>query len=169
VARSEFKGRQYTGYTPTPEILETWKERAKAANLSLNHYILEAVESVGEQKPTPEVDTTTELNTLRAENQQLKVELDRIRLRDAEILKRGEELRKQAESQKTFTTSFMPIPSKQAIISKLRAAGGFWTSDRINRELGIYINSGDNIDKILDELEDLGLIKETARGWQWIK
>ena len=156
MARSQFKGRQFTLYLPTSKYLEIWRSRAKAAHCSLNHYILETVESAGEQQPAPKSDTD-ELNKLRAENQQLKAELDRLRIWQSNIFKIDE-----------AKDTFQPVQFKEAVIRKMRT-GGYWNSARIDREFKIYIQTGYNVGKILDELLDLGLIKETARGWQWIK
>ena len=143
-------------YLPTSKYLEIWQSRAKVAHCSLNHYIFETVESAGEQQAEPKAGTD-ELNKLRAENQQLKAELERLRAWQASIFKAGE-----------AKDTFRPIPLKEAVISKMRA-GGFWNTARINREFNLYIQTGYNMGKILDELADLGLIKETARGWTWIK
>ena len=163
MAREEFRGRQFTIYLPTPKYLEIWRERAKAANTSLNHYILEAVDSIGEQLPSPKTDTD-ELNKLRAENQQLKAELERIRLRDARFEMAEKAMFETTHSEGTFS----PIPFKEALVNDIRS-GGYWTSAKINRKFQGYIAIGARPGKILDELVDLGLIKETARGWVWIK
>ena len=157
MARSEFKGRQFAIYLPTAEYLEIWKQRANAVNCSLNRYIFETVESAGEQHPAKKSDTD-ELNMLRAENQQLKAELERLRSWQSNLLK----------IDKTKDT-FQPMPFKQALINALRD-GGYWTSEKINRKFRMYIEgAGANLGKVIDELAALGLIKETLRGWVWIK
>jgi len=155
MADKKFRGRQFTIYAPTSEILEIWKQRAKAVNCSLNQFIFEKVESE-ERSPAIKPDTD-ELNRLRAENQELKAEIERLRSWQSNLFK----------IDKTKDT-FQPMPFKQALINDLRD-GGYWTSEKINRKFRGYIAVGANPGKILDDLADLGLIKETLRGWTWVK
>lgn len=156
MADKKFRGRQFTIYLPTANYLEIWKQRAKAANCSLNQYIFEKVES--EEKVPALKPDTDELNRLRAEVQRLQTELEGIRRRDADFFKLPQP-----------GDTFSPMPFKQALINALRE-GGYWTTAKINSKFRMYIEgAGANPGKIIDELATLGLIRETLRGWVWVK
>ncbi len=160
MARKDIRGRDYTIYLPTKEDLLRWKALAKPTGSNLSHWIFEMVELAIENRPsTPKVDTD-ELNKLRAENQQLKAELERLRTWQASIFKISE-----------TKDTFHPMPFGKAVINLLKR-GGKWSSIRITKELKLYFKAGydsRDLGKVIDQLEELGLIKETENGWIWNK
>jgi len=181
MARSSLKGRQYTIYVHRDEDLADWKKLCPSS-MTLNGWILEMIEKgidVIEKRSIPRINDTEELNALRKENLELKKENEVLAAR-----------LHQKEIQDALEQSQKPLQLDKQIVDLLKT-GGFWPSTRIIANL---INHGEMDDAAytptaleervmknanskrrkaikhtLQELEQLGLLELTPRGWKWIK
>lgn len=142
-------------YLPTAEFLGALRKRAEAYGLSLNRYVLEALEAFGEEKPTS--CSSEELQILQDQNKALREELE-------------ESHRKTVLTQKlvTMTGEVNPDTFKTDVAAHIRT-GGYWNSKRLNETFKEQIEAGKDIDKALEELAEIGIITETRSGWLWIR
>jgi len=169
--RPEFKGRQATIYLDTHADLVRWKKLAKPN--TLNRWVIETVEAAIEA-PRPKSSNGEEINQLRKENLDLRQEVERLaaRLREAE---------------EVYEKSTQIHPQLDKGVVDLLRSGGTWTSPKINAQLltadkDLYkkffteshaefskVDHAKAINRTLEQLELVGLIKQTAKGWTWSK
>ena len=168
--RSQFAGRQVTLYLDTHADLMRWQQLAKPN--TLNRWVIETVEaSIDALRPKISSD---EINQLRKENQDLKQANERLAARVNEV-------------EDAFENSRTTPPHLDKSVVDLLLSGGSWLSSTINENL--IITSGDDkqyykfykdatkkkldrakaINRTLEQLELVGLVKNTRSGWVWNK
>jgi 23S rRNA pseudoU1915 N3-methylase RlmH len=179
--------RQFTLYFRSVEDKKRWRELSKP--YTLNKWILLTVEKALESPAPSRTKTTDDINALRKEvvdlrkeNESLAARLDQIRAREVEdILERS---------------SNTPMRMDKHVVDLLRS-GGYWSSTRLIKKLAqeaappegmhafameennsitadFFSNINDNltldvkaVERTLDALEQIGLVKKTWQGWKW--
>jgi hypothetical protein len=189
MARREIRDRQYTIYFPSKDDLERWRKLSRP--LTLNHWIMLMVEKSIEDEPT-KTKSSDDINALRKENLELKKEnkvleakLEQNRVREVEGLL------EQARGPMPLDRHVVDLlrsggcwPSARIIKElKITAEKEMATADG---EDGLYLPSAFTsaftsalirghgsepraVNKTLEQLETLGLVKNTWKGWVWIK
>jgi hypothetical protein len=166
--RKKYADRQATIYFESPEALETCRGRAQKSGLTMNSYVLEAIQlaEVGEgswrrQRTSAKeesIDVET-FNRLRQENIQLRANLERLRQEANE-----EQLQ---HSLTIHLDDELPLTLYNAL-DCLRD-GHVWNVKKITDELNkTYPRLGDTsqIARALSYLEGMELIVETKGGWR---
>jgi hypothetical protein len=172
--RSEYAGRQVTLYLDTHADLVRWTELARPS--TLNRWVIEIVEA-SIDAPTQKSSNKVygeEINQLRKENLALKQEVERLAARVN-------------EAEKIHERSTASTQLEKDVVDLLRP-GGVWTPSKINENLlidnklfaaklkdmsmtaapiTVMVERAKAINRTLEQLELLGLIKQTSRGWTW--
>ena len=168
VTKKELKKRAIYAYPPS-EMAQKWKQLADQSGTSISKFVIEHVEnSLG----LPEKDYRTR-SLILEENRQLKETLvdKEKRNHHLELLvdKLEQDLKLYRSKLITDQSYSGATPYDQQLISLLRESGAHNTDTIINR---LRINPTDSktmkaISKQLENLETLGLIKNTRLGWVW--
>jgi hypothetical protein len=171
MARAELKDRQFTIYAPSKDALKRWKQLCKP--MTLNSWILELIERGIEEieSAQPKTRSIDEINTLRKDNLELRKEVARLQREVAAIPERSEE--------PSFDTGVVAllrtggIWSSTQIIKELNSSFRNEIDESINREdMSSFTNKilhAESINRTLEQLEELELVKNTVKGWLWIK
>lgn len=165
--RPAAKDRQFMMYFPSQADRERWRKLAKKAKMSFTDWIYSMVEARLVEESEDALAAADQKISLQAENRQLRRELQNSEARISDLETEIFKLRNQLFSS--------PMPTKLGDIDKkLMAAlrsGGTWANREILQELGVDANDIEAIEivtKQLQSLQDLKLVKESARGWRWI-
>jgi len=172
--RPEFAGRQATIYLDTHRDLERWKKLAKSSTLTLNRWVIETVEAAIETPRESRSGDSNEVNQLRKENLELKQANERLAARLSEV-------------EEVYEKSTQIHSHLDKGVVDLLLSGDSWTSPKITEKLLIadkneykkFFTESHNefkkvdrvkgINRTLEQLELVGLIKETRSGWVWNK
>lgn len=188
MARREVRDRQYTIYLPSHEDLDRWRTLSKP--YTLNHWIVEMVEKGIEEVPKSKMKSSDEINALRKENLKLKKEmaiLEQKRVREVEeILERAKEpmpldkkvvdlIRAGGYWPSARIIKELKITAEKEIVEEplhdeLREES-ILTRRVYSSERATVSNSGRAkvISSTLEQLENLGLVENTWKGWIWRK
>lgn len=160
----ERRARQFIIYFPTSRDRERWRRLARKARLPLSRWIYEIVE---EHLAEGSDEGAAQKSDLFVENRRLQRELEKSNARIKELETELFKLRNLYFSQPDGPRgvgSFDP-----ALLDLLRS-GETWSSRALLEALGIDQSDVDAIEIVTNQLYlllDLGLIKETTRGWRW--
>jgi len=157
-------------YLPAEEMAERWKQRAKRSHSSISKFVVERVEDSlrkeGDEDHPKRAELIGQLKELKAENEKLG--------RDNEILRRAYERLdsevKRYRAKPFLEEGFRGVRKYDRKLVELLRRGGVVSSDEILEKLGIDHSETDLVKAVsrqLENLETYGLVKSTARGWQW--
>jgi hypothetical protein len=160
---------QFLIYPPSKELIEEWRSASRKNGTSLNNYIIEMVEkSRRSENSNPRPDLSKELSELKEDNAKLRNEL---RIKELILQKYESELY-------TLRHEAFSDPDKQGqreydekLVFALRR-GRTMGEGEIYSELGIDPRDAEAVKLVSNQLKGLmryGLIKETSKGWRWIK
>lgn len=166
--RSEYTDRQLNLIFASNADRERWRAVAERAQMPLTKWILATVETclAGESEDAEEV--ATQRTSLQAENRKLRRDLEKsdARLKDleTELFKVRNQLFsiEQVKGHGSFDEKLLAV---------LRS-GGNWSNRNLLAELGVESNDAEAIEIVtrqLQVLQDLGVVKESARGWKWVR
>lgn len=160
----ERRARQFILYFPTSRDRERWRRLARKARMPLSRWIYETVE---EHLAEDDIDRTAQKSNLLVENRKLQRELEKSDARIKELETEIFKLKNQYFSQlgRPVVGSFDP-----SLLDLLRS-GETWSSRALLDALGVDQSDVDAIEIITNQLYlllDLGLVKETTRGWRWV-
>jgi uncharacterized protein (DUF342 family) len=167
--RKRYAERQITVYPKSLDMLQAWKDRAEKAGLSLNALIIEimtqAIEGTSaigngvSHQPAVDEELVASINELKEENQALRTELKNARL----------DIAKMMITQAATTPSADLLEIKKMLLEQL-GEGGTWKPADLNAVLSekhqSIIHNIRSISSALQELNDLGLVGETPKGYK---
>lgn len=157
-------------YLPAEEMAERWKQRAKRSHSSISKFVVERVEDSlrkeGDEDQPKRIELIKQLKELKVENEKLG--------RDNEILRKAYERLdsevKRYRAKPFLVEGFKGVRKYDRKLVELLRRGRVVSSDEILEELGIDHSETDLVKAVSRQLENLeayGLVKATARGWQW--
>jgi hypothetical protein len=194
MADPKFKDRQLTLYLPTKEDLDRWRSLSKP--YTLNHWVYLQVEKAlegGEQqrrtRTTHDTDALRkEVAALRKENEALAAKLDHIRSKEVEdILERSSNSPMQLDRHVVDVLRSGGCWSSARLIKKLAqeaappegmhairmddadstaAITPDFFSNSLNEILPLKVDVK-SVERTLDALEQIGLVKKSWQGWKW--
>lgn len=172
MARPGLKNRQYTIYARDDADIPRWRELCRP--LTLNRWILEMIERGIEDRSKIRTTDTEELNSLRKKNLELKQESEilKMKLQEKEEIEKlqattreeNKSLRKDIVDILKSSGTLDSVQITEHILSKLREK-----NPNVRHPLKLKAIHLRSVKRILDELEDTGLIELTPKGWKWIK
>jgi hypothetical protein len=157
-------------YLPTEETAERWKQRAKRSRSSISKFVVERVEDSlrkeGDKDNPKRVELIKQLKEIKSENEKLA--------RDNEILRKAYERLdsevKRYRAKPFLDERFRGVRKYDRKLVELLRQGKVLSSDEVLEKLGIdHSETGlvKAVSRQLENLEAYGLVKATARGWQW--
>jgi len=157
-------------YLPTEEMTERWKQRAKLSHSSISKFVVERVEDSlrkeGDENQPKRIELIKLLKEIKAENEKLG--------RDNEILRKAYERLdsevKRYRAKPFLDEGFKGVRKYDRKLVELLRRGGVVSSDELLEQLRIDHSETDLVKAVSRQLENLeayGLVKATARGWQW--
>ena len=175
MARADLKNRQFTIYARHDGDLSRWKDHCPST-MTLNGWLVELIELGIEEtaKTRPKNIYGEEINQLRKDNLELKQENERLSARVHEV-------------ESIYEKSRQIYPHLDKSVVDLLLRGGTWTSPKITEKLLIadkdeykkfFTESHNEFNKVdrvkginrtLEQLELVGLVKNTRSGWVWNK
>ncbi len=155
----EYNGRRTEIYFPSEDFLKKWKEKAKASGVSLSTWIFETVEASIDATSAPPSEQFIDQDILREQNRKLRRELESANI--------------ELDRLKTELFKLQHIHSNEYNEKMIEAlqSGGVWPSQDLLKEAGISpldLEAIQIISQQLYMLQDLGLVKESVKGWRWI-
>jgi hypothetical protein len=177
MARADLKRRQFTIYAHHDKDLCRWKDRCPST-LSLNAWLVELIErGMEDEKIGTRLKSSSnsdELNRLRRENLDLQQANERLAARLSQV-------------EEVYEKSTQIHPQLDKGVVDLLRSGGTWTSPKITEKLLIAdknqykkffteshaefnkVDHAKSIGRTIEQLELVGLIKESSGGWTWNK
>jgi len=162
--RQDAKSRQFMMYFPSEADRERWRKTAKKAKMPFTAWIYSMVEARLAEDDEAGKDRAV---FSYAENRKLHRELEKSEARISELETEVFKLRNQLFAAPQ-PTGLGQIDEK--LLNVLRS-GGTWSNREILAEMGVEphdIEAIEIITRQLQVLQDLRLVKESARGWRWI-
>jgi hypothetical protein len=159
-------------YVPTPEMLQSWKSKAKKGRIPLSKFVVEHVNNSlrveeGEEGFKPRVKLIQELHKKDEEIRDLtrKNEITQLALERVE-----NELRRY-RAEPFLDDSFQGTHKYDRKLIELLRKGEPVDSDRLLHLLRISPKETDLVKAISRQLENLqnyGLVQKTHHGWRWV-
>jgi hypothetical protein len=190
MADPKFRDRQFTIYLPSAEDLDRW--RALSKPYALNRWVYLMVEKALESPAPSRTKTTDDINALRKEvvdlrkkNESLAAKLDQRRAKEVEdILERSSNAPMQMDKHVVDLLRSGGYWSSTRLMTKLAqeaappegmhafrmdddpvVAADFF-SNNFNENLTLEVDVK-AVERTLDALEQIGLVKKSWQGWKW--
>lgn len=164
---SQYKQRCKTIYLESPEQLTRWESAAINSKMNFNRWLRAIVEDYLNRDPDDESNyASRDIQTLHSEVIKLRKELERSKL---------EMQQKETELFKLRTQVLQQEAGRIELDSKLLEVlsdGCVWSNRDILEALGVDsrdVEAISAITKLLQRLQDAGLVEEGKRGWKWNK
>ncbi len=154
---------------PSKAEKERWKALAEKAKSNLSEFCISIIEErlAEEDGIIPRREVAKELETLKAENKDLRDELRQKGI----VLERYEAELRRYRAEPFLSDDYRGIrPFSEELVKILKGRGrvdGYGLLDL----LGIKPNESETIKAVsrqLEELEKYGIVKADGKGWQWI-
>ncbi|OPY56977.1 MAG: hypothetical protein A4E51_00216 [Methanosaeta sp. PtaU1.Bin055] len=159
------KSRYVYLYLPSREDKNRWEKLASEAGVPLSKFVIEIVENslMEESEFKPRTEMVKELGTLRDEVRTLR---DDLKIKNIVIDKYESELKRYRsvtfleggfEGTREYGQELIELLKRKTVID----------SYRILEELGIDPREADLVKAVSSQLDNLGLVESTPRGWRW--
>ena len=163
------KSRYVYLYLPTVEDKQRWQNLADEAGVPLSKFIIEVVESklADESDFKPRGELVLEIGKLRGECRDLRDDLKQKKI----VLEKYESELKRYRSETFLEDKFEGVRKFNKEIITILKRSGVIDSYKLLEELGVNLNEVDlvkAISKQLEDLEALGIVTSTQRGWKWV-
>ena len=169
--RESIRERAVYLYTPSVQMLEGWKARARKGHIPLSKFLLEHVNNSLRQEEEedsykPRVHLIEDLRKKDEEIQRLARENEIVKL----ALERVESELRRYRAEPFLEDSFKGVRKYDKKLIELLRKGNPIQSDQLLRQLRIGPKETDLVKAVsrqLENLEGYGLVRKSHHGWRW--